>query len=171
MMTVFTCNSLESRHLHGISNQTLGHYWAGIKIDPDKRSQCVDVFLENLKDLGLLRTVAGAERIVPLEQALDEVGAVNLSPSSPDLSAQADVRKVVEESRKSWKNTCFVIAPIGDEGAEERKHSDMMLEALVRRALESEWQVVRADQITTPGLISGQVIEYLLHSGLVIADQ
>jgi hypothetical protein len=141
-----------------------------IKVDPNQRKQCVDLFLENLKDLGLLRTVAGAQRIVPLEQSLDELGAPSSGSILPEAPAQAEVGKVVEESRRSWNSTCFVIAPIGDEGSEERKHSDMMLEALVRRALETEWQVVRADEITTPGLISGQVIEYLLHSGLVIAD-
>ena len=46
----------------------------------------------------------------------------------------------------------------------------MVLESLVRRALEREWDVVRADQISSPGMISGQVVEHLLHSGLVIAD-
>jgi hypothetical protein len=30
-MTVFTCNSLETNRLHGISDQTLGRYWVGIK--------------------------------------------------------------------------------------------------------------------------------------------
>jgi predicted ATPase len=47
----------------------------------------------------------------------------------------------------------------------------MMLEALVTRALEGEkWAVIRADQISKPGMISGQVIEHLVKSGLVIAD-
>jgi len=47
----------------------------------------------------------------------------------------------------------------------------MVLEALISRALEGEkWDVSRADQIVSPGMISGQVIDYLLRSGLVIAD-
>ena len=46
----------------------------------------------------------------------------------------------------------------------------MVLEALIRRALEKDWEVIRADQIAAPGMISGQVIEHLLRSGLVIAD-
>ena len=39
----------------------------------------------------------------------------------------------------------------------------MVLEALISRALEGEkWDVSRADQIVSPGMISGQVIDYLL---------
>ena len=138
--------------------------------DDKNRKQCVDLFLENLKDLGLLRTVSGTERIIPIEQALDESPAVRSAATSVDASAQTGLQKVVEKSKKSWKNTCFVIAPIGSDESEQRKHSDMVLEALVRRALEQDWEVIRADQITSPGMISGQVIDYLLHSGLVIAD-
>lgn len=139
-------------------------------VPEEQRKQCVDLFLENLKDLGLLRTVAGAERIVPIEQALEEIPASGPAPTSADVSAQAGVQKVVDKSKKSWKSICFVIAPIGKDDSEDRRHSDMVLEALIRRALESGWEVIRADQITTPGMISGQVIEYLLRSGLVIAD-
>src|SRR3970282_902158 len=138
--------------------------------DDKNRKQCVDLFLENLKDLGLLRTVSGTERIIPIEQALDESPAVRSAATSVDASAQTGLQKVVEKSKKSWKNTCFVIAPIGSDESEQRKHSDMVLEALVRRALEQDWEVIRADQITSPGMISGQVIDYLLRSGLVIAD-
>jgi hypothetical protein len=152
------------------SPEVLRDSLAEMKVDPDHRNQCVDIFLENVKSLGILRAVAGAERVIPIDQALDEVTTLGTEPRPPKGSEQAEVSEVIEKSQKSWKNTCFVIAPIGDEGTEERKHSDMVLEALVRRALEHEWEVVRADQITTPGMISGQVIEYLLRSGLVIAD-
>lgn len=141
-----------------------------IPVDPNLRKQCVDLFLENLKELGLLRTVAGAERIIPIDQALDESPAPAYIGTSTEASIQVGVQKASDKSKKVWQNTCFVIAPIGDEESEERRHSDMVLEALIRRALEQEWEVVRADQITTPGMISAQVIDHLLHSGLVIAD-
>ena len=141
-----------------------------VHIPPDQRTQCVDLFLENLKYLGLLRTVAGTERIIPIEQALDEIPAPGAASASADASVQVGVQKVVDKAKKSWKTICFVIAPIGDDESEQRKHSDMVLEALIRRALEKDWEVVRADQIAAPGMISGQVIEHLLRSGLVIAD-
>jgi hypothetical protein len=138
-------------------------------IDPERRQQCVDLFLENAKELGLLRTVAGAERIIPIEQVLEEIPSLQGEPTSATAAAEQG-RQKIDKSKRSWKNTCFVIAPIGDEDSESRKHSDMVLEALVRRAIEKEWEVIRADQITSPGMISGQVVEHLLHSGLVIAD-
>jgi len=151
------------------SPEVLQDSLAELKIPVEQRKQAVDLFLENLKDLGLLRTVAGAERIVSVEQALEEVPSPAGTPTSPEAAAEQGVQKV-DKSKRSWKNTCFVIAPIDVAGSEQRKHSDMVLEALIRRALERDWEVIRADQITSPGMISGQVVEHLLHSGLVIAD-
>jgi hypothetical protein len=140
-----------------------------IKILPGHRKQCVDLFLENLKDLGLLRMVAGAERIISVDQLLEEAPSAAGTPTTVEAAVEAGIQKV-DKSKKSWKTTCFVIAPIDVEGSEQRKHSDMVLESLVRRALESDWDVIRADQITSPGMISGQVIEHLLNSRLVVAD-
>jgi hypothetical protein len=141
-----------------------------ISVPAEQRRQCVDLFLENLKDLSLLRTLAGAERIIPIEQALEETPAATSRSTAPEVEVEAGLQRVVDKTKKSWSSICFVIAPIGVEGAEERKHSDMVLETLIRRALEHEWTVIRADQITEPGMISGQVIDHLLRAGLVIAD-
>lgn len=138
------------------------------KVAPEQRKECVEIFLQNLKDLGLLRTVAGAERIISVEQLLEETPAAGRRTPISTVGGEATIH--VDKSKKSWNTTCFIIAPIGAEASEHRKHSDMVLEALIRRALDREWEVVRADQITAPGMISGQVVEHLLNSGLVIAD-
>ena len=151
------------------SPEVLQDSLSDVDIPDELRKQCVDLFLENLKDLELLRTIAGAERIISIEQLLEEVPSVGGTPTTLAAAAEAGIQKV-DKSKRSWKTTCFVIGPIDQEGSEQRKHSDMILESLVRRALDREWEVVRADQITTPGMISGQVVEYLLHSGLVVAD-
>jgi hypothetical protein len=144
---------------------------AEVAVDETLRKECVDLFLENLKFLGLLRTIAGAERVVPIEQALDEVGSTTPIEVSGVIEPGPVSSTVTDKGKKSWTKTCFVIAPIGADDSEERKHSDMILEALIRRALETEgYDVLRADQISKPGMISGQVVEYLLNSGLVIAD-
>jgi hypothetical protein len=137
-------------------------------VPADQRTQAVDIFLDNAKYLGLLRTIAGAERVVSIEQALEDLRG-GAAPTSPDVAAQAGVQKVADKTKK-WPSVCFVISPIGSVGNEDRKHADMVLEQLVRRALEKEWEVVRADEITAPGMISAQVIEYVMRSGLVIAD-
>jgi len=154
------------------SPEVLRDLLADTDVPEEQRKQAVDIYLENLKTLGLLRMVSGAERVVPIEQALDDIPASGAAATSPDVSVQAGAHKVADKTKKNWKSICFVIAPIGADGNEDRKHSDMVLEQLIRKALEkgSDWEVIRADEITSPGMISGQVIEYLLHSGLVIAD-
>ncbi len=140
-------------------------------IDEHDRKECVEIFLENAKHLGLLRTIAGAERLVPIEQVIEEGGGANKTNGIvTHLERQPD-NHIDPKGKKDWKRICFFIAPIGNEGQEERKHSDMILESLITRGLEGEgFEVIRADRITDPGMISGQVIEYLLHSALVVAD-
>jgi hypothetical protein len=134
------------------------------------RKECVDLFLENAKYLALLRTVAGAQRLAPIEQVLESSPLMDPA-DTPNQEAQPRVARRLERQRRSYKNVCFVIAPIGEEGTEPRKHSDMVLESLLERALEGQdLEVVRADKITDPGMISGQVIEHLLHARLVVAD-
>ncbi len=73
--------------------------------------------------------------------------------------------------RAGVETTCFYVTPIGDEGTEFRKHSDLFLSHIVEPALEQfGLKVVRADQIGKPGIISRQVFDYLVRSRLVIAD-
>lgn len=143
-------------------------------VSEDHRKECVELFLENAKFLGLLRTTAGAERLAPIDQLLEElpvVGSVDtgkVAPVSHELSGDG---KITAQRPESYDKVCFIIAPINDEGTEERKHSDMVLESLITRALEGEeLLVIRADKLGDPGMISGQVINYLLRSRIVIAD-
>ena len=68
--------------------------------------------------------------------------------------------------------TCFVVAPIGEDGTEIRMRSDDILEYVVGPALQGYGygEPVRADQISEPGVINDQIIEHLLNDDLVIAD-
>ena len=62
--------------------------------------QCVEMFIVNAKFLGVLKPIAGAERIIPIEQVLEELPAtppeneskVTSSPASPDQS-RAECRR------------------------------------------------------------------------------
>jgi hypothetical protein len=67
---------------------------------------------------------------------------------------------------------CFVIAPIGGDGTSERKRSNVIQKHVISPVVvECGYpQVVRADQISRPGLITNQIIEHLLNDDLVIAD-
>ena len=70
-----------------------------------------------------------------------------------------------------WRSICFYITPIGSEGSEERQHCDLFLGSIIEPALEEfNLRVVRADKIEKPGMITRQIIEYILKSRLVIAD-
>ncbi len=137
--------------------------------EEDLLSECIDTFILNAKFLGMLRTIAGAERLVTLEHALEECGkppASGLGPASPLDGSHA--RPVDAES---FEATCFYISPIGQEDSERRKHADFFLEYVVTPALkEFDLRVIRADQIGKPGMIGKQVLEHILKSRLVIAD-
>jgi hypothetical protein len=66
---------------------------------------------------------------------------------------------------------CFVIAPIGEEGSETRVRSDQVLQHIITPAAEVRgYEVVRADKISEPGIITSQIIQHLVEDPLVIAD-
>jgi hypothetical protein len=71
----------------------------------------------------------------------------------------------------STKKTCFIISPIGDDGTEIRKRADQVLKHVITPAVSSAgYDPVRADKISEPGMITGQVIQHIVDSPLVIAD-
>lgn len=66
---------------------------------------------------------------------------------------------------------CFVIAPIGEAESETRKRSDQVLKhVMLPAALKCEYKVIRADQISEPGMITSQVIQHIVEDPLVLAD-
>jgi hypothetical protein len=72
---------------------------------------------------------------------------------------------------KHDKKTCFVISPIGDEDSDTRKRSDTILKYIITPPTESlGYNVVRADKISEPGIITTQIIQHIVDSDLVIAD-
>ncbi|WP_433117249.1 hypothetical protein [Micromonospora sp. CA-246542] len=150
-------------------------------IDRDFANECVETFVVNVKFLGLLRTIAGAERLLTKEHILEDMeklGALAVSKRTPQViegtvaSDPVEVTTVVDvQVRDPMSETCFYIAPIGQPDSEERQHSDLFMGSLVEPALqEFGMKLVRADHITDPGLISKQVIEYIVRAPLVIAD-
>lgn len=69
------------------------------------------------------------------------------------------------------QRTCFVIAPIGDEGTGTRARSDQILNHIIAPvAKECGYTAVRADRISEPGIITSQVIQHLVEDPLVVAD-
>ena len=74
-------------------------------------------------------------------------------------------------AKKEDKKTCFVISPIGEEGSDTRERSDQVLKHIITEPIEKlGYTVIRADKISEPGIITTQVIEYIVDAELVIAD-
>lgn len=74
---------------------------------------------------------------------------------------------------KVRRKTCFVVGPIGDSGSPIRGHADWLLDEIIAPVFEEhfkDFEVIRSDKITQPGMIDSQVINNLLDADLVIAD-
>ena len=71
------------------------------------------------------------------------------------------------------KPLCFVIGPIAKDGGSERKHSDLLLNAVIKDVLQREefgYHVKRADEDADPGMIGDRMISDIINSDLVVAD-
>ncbi|MEQ1875655.1 MAG: hypothetical protein ABL958_03350 [Bdellovibrionia bacterium] len=133
------------------------------ELGQEDRQRCIEIFINNVKYVGLLSTKNGAEWLLNIE----DVPAV----SNKVLGTSVISNDLPEILDLDFEKICFFVAPIGDEGTEVRKHSDMILESFVEEAVRPlDLRVVRADKITKPGIITKQVVEHLLYSRLVIVD-
>src|SRR3990172_11423074 len=66
---------------------------------------------------------------------------------------------------------CFIITSIGKEGSEIRDRSDHIVEYIIKPALEGlNYEGIRADQISEPGIINVQILTHLVEDELAIAD-
>lgn len=144
-------------------------------IDSEDAHAIVETFIVNIKYLGLLLTISGAERIVTIEHALEKlpvpaVVEANVQNNTIDLIPIGTNLKEIQ-SYDSYDNVCFYITPIGSDDSEQRMHSNLFLESIITPAIEQfKLKVVRADQIDKPGTITNQIIEYIFKSKLVVAD-
>jgi len=143
---------------------------------PDEHiEEAVDTFILNLRTVGLLKTLSGAERVVSIDMALDELpsGAIGLSDTDAGSNSEKrdTVGALITSAQASYESACFMITPIGDIDSEERKHADLIMGSFVEPVLdEFELTAVRADKIDKPGIITRQVIDYIVNARLVIAD-
>lgn len=65
---------------------------------------------------------------------------------------------------------CFLMSPIGGPDTDERRHADRLRDFVVRKALEPDFTIVRADDIAAPGTITAQIVRELAESQLAVAD-
>jgi hypothetical protein len=148
----------------------------------DVAEEAVDTFIVNLRFVNLLQTLSGADRIISVDHLLENLGAAPRKTNSALEMPNIQVMKREDAEKANGVDTtnipaatfndaCFYIAPIGSEGTETRKHSDLLLGSIVEPALEQfKLSVVRADSISSPGIISKQIIEFIVRSKLVVVD-
>jgi hypothetical protein len=160
------------------------------EMSPENASECVEIFLANGRDLGLVKTYAGAERLLSFEILLEEyeqkLGAVDsdqpvsvvvdtytpqpVSIASSSVGARVTPASVLAEA-SDLSSACFLITPIGADGSIERQHADLVYGSLIEPALEGlGFRLIRADRISKPGMITAQIIDHLVRAPLVIAD-
>lgn len=148
-----------------------------VGIAEEMAEEAVDTFVVNLRFVGLLQTLSGAERVVSIDHLLDTLPQGSPKQASfnrPTVEHQprgSEGGALMTAARAEFETTCFYITAIGEEGSEERKHSDLFVSSIVELALEPfGLKLVRADAIDKPGTITRQIIDYILRSRLVIAD-
>ncbi|MGV1752836.1 hypothetical protein [Agrobacterium sp. CG674] len=81
--------------------------------------------------------------------------------------------KNAETNTNLAQKACFVVGPIGGLGTEIRTHADWLLDGIIKPTFRdhfSDFDVVRSDTITSPGMIDTQMINHLLEAELVIVD-
>lgn len=135
----------------------------------EETKECVELFIVNAKAIGILKPIAGAERILPIEQVLEELP----TPTAIQVPSRAALTAVVKhtEDSEGFDSKCFYISPIGNDDSEHRLHADLFLASIVEPALEEfGLKVIRADKIGKPGMITSQIVEHIVKSRLVIAD-
>ena len=148
---------------------------AELGLDEVYRDDGAELFIVNARFIGIIKILSGAERIIPIEQVLEELEEKNLSDIETSSNQSNNIshnnNSLESTSGTNWNKTCFYISPIGKDQSEERKHSDLFLESIISPALEEfGYKVVRADSIGKAGMITNQIIDYIINSALVVCD-
>lgn len=151
-------------------------YLGELNLDEEYREDGAELFIENAKYLGIIKILSGAERLISIEQAVEEAIPnennleSNLEERQFDRNQETDTTGY-HSNNVDLESTCFYIAPIGEAETEERKHSDLFLESIVAPAFENfGYEVIRADNIGKPGMITNQIIDYIMNAAFVVCD-
>lgn len=80
------------------------------------------------------------------------------------------VDNIILESKDKTKKICFIITPIGDVDSPTRKRVNQWMEHIYEKALGDEFEIIRADKISSPGIITEQILDLIINADLVIID-
>lgn len=134
----------------------------------ERVSEAQEIILENASFVGVLQrsTPDAPPRIVIRGADVGRAATISGRDTPPPHEGDSGV-----ESDAEWEKVLFFIAPIGEDESEYRKHSDMLLRHLIEPvASEHGLRAVRADGIERSGLITRQILEYLVRARVCVAD-
>lgn len=136
------------------------------------RQACVDVFTSNVKWLGMLVAREGAEYLMTVEEWMGQpvqARAADLNVSTVSSAATAGPHG--DSAPVDYDKVCFIVSTIKEAGSAERTHADVVMNQYVEKSLDgTNLKAVRADKIDDQGMISRQIIDYIIHSKLVVVD-
>lgn len=73
--------------------------------------------------------------------------------------------------QETEKKIAFIISPIGKIDSPERRRSNQILKYIIKPVVtELGYEAIRADDITSPGIITTQIVDHIIKDPLVIAD-
>ena len=101
-------------------------------VEDEWLDECVALFIVNCKFVGVLRDIAGAERLLKADHALEET----VKGTHPKDETRIAAPHISTATATDWDKKCFYITPIGEEGSEERKHADLFMASLIQPAIE-----------------------------------
>ncbi|WP_149499008.1 hypothetical protein [Roseiconus lacunae] len=131
----------------------------------DRVDETIRLIVDNGRFVGILNETADGT----LHLNIGGIPTIDDDDTADKLEDPEDIDE--GEADGDWSKICFYITPIGEDGSDARKHSDMMLTHLIEPVVtELGLKAVRADKIEKSGLISQQVFEHLVKSRLCIAD-
>lgn len=141
-------------------------------VDEGDRQACVDVFTSNVKFLGMLVPRDGAEYLMTLEEWLGSKPALATVAAPTTAAPGADSAPAATDGAAvDYDKVCFIVSTIKDANTPERTHADAILNQYIEKSLDGTGlKAVRADKIGEPGMISRQIIEYVIKAKLVVVD-
>lgn len=99
-------------------------------VSADAAEEGVDTFIVNLRFVGLLQTLSGADRIVTLDHMLDALPSSSSVAERPNVHSHEN-RSLITQEHAEFETTCFYVTPIGADGSDQRRHSDLFLGNIV----------------------------------------
>jgi hypothetical protein len=86
-------------------------------VQSEAAEEAVDTFIVNLRFVGLLQTLSGAERIVSIDHFLDSLPASTQAKRATETREPTHGHHLVTAEHAHFESTCFYITPIGSEAA------------------------------------------------------